>query len=183
MVTISPVWTDVGEEILHAHKFHTSIDTGLKLAQSGIKDLGFDGDAAITCRLRFIDTDVLSTPAGAAYDVDRFALNLRDFIAFNQGALNAIETISLTGLHEVVHCLRFRTYPRADHDDVERRATEIVAYGADSAHSTMYYGRTIDQQQSDSPDAARSAEVARLLLEGVKLGEFLTAPAAEVNSI
>lgn len=162
---------EIDQEIVHGHRFPEVLENGLRLAELGLFDLGYAGKADISAELYYVDgTSQEGVPAGVAHGDSRFSLYMHsDFVS--SGASDAVEYVSLTGLHEVVHCLRFGFYPDLyDDNGDELLATEILAYGAEFAHRKMYFGRIAF---NGSPDREASFRIMRMLLSGKPLGDFL----------
>jgi hypothetical protein len=179
VVKISPIWAEIDDEILHADKFQNTVEVGLRLAETGIEDLGYDEDVVVESKLYYVNTGGVDIPAGLALDQDTFKMYLRDSIAYSEGALESVMHIGKTGLHETVHCLRFKEFPESSPEELE--ATEVLAYGSEFAHSVMYYGSLQDLDSSHSPDPQRSIRIMQMLLAGTPLGFLLNMSPKELK--
>lgn len=181
MVSISPFWAEKDQEIIHANKFQQVVENGLKLTELGLIDLGYEKDHKVKSVLYHVDDNVDTVPAGIAYGKSFFTIYLRDSLSCTEGSARAISHIGLTGLHETVHCLRFSEFPELN--DKELKASEVVAYGSEFAHSVMYYGGPQDIERSHSPNHGASLNIMRMLLSEKPLTLFLTMSPEEIDML
>lgn len=180
-VTITPFWVSDVEDLRYGQRLELPVSNGLTLAEAGLVDLGNTTDTQIFASLFAESSNRPFTRAGEATDEFNFSMFHIDRLLRRDQA-NAIMHIAATALHEVVHCVRFAYIP-FDSTAEEAVATEVLAYGAESAFLETYFGVRMVNRLKSSPDQDRSKLIADDLKDGASLDKLVRLPTEEIMGV